>query len=158
MQPSAPSLLAHDPSTLAAAGNTETARMLRTLLGNLDGMVYRCRDDAEWTLEFVSEGVRRLTGYDAGDLLFIGKVGGSDGTAGECEDRQREQESSGHAAGLERKMSRPRRLETNRAASWPLTLFPAGSRRGENVPNPPFPGAPVMIPPPIPLLPGTQTS
>jgi len=53
---------------------SDTARMLRTLLGNLDGMVYRCRDDAEWTLEFVSEGVRRLTGYDASDLLFNKRV------------------------------------------------------------------------------------
>jgi diguanylate cyclase (GGDEF)-like protein/PAS domain S-box-containing protein len=74
MQPSAPSLIAHDPSTVATAGNNETARMLRTLLGNLDGMVYRCRDDSEWTMEFVSEGVRRLTGYDAGDLLFNKRV------------------------------------------------------------------------------------
>lgn len=44
--------------------------MLRTLLGNLDGVVYRCRDDEHWTMEFVSEGCRRLTGYDPDDLLF----------------------------------------------------------------------------------------
>jgi diguanylate cyclase (GGDEF)-like protein/PAS domain S-box-containing protein len=48
--------------------------MLRTLLGNLDGMVYRCRDDAQWTMEFVSEGVRQLTGYDASDLLLNQRV------------------------------------------------------------------------------------
>ena len=62
---------AHDP---AAPVSGETARMLKTLLGNLDGMVYRCRDDADWTMEFVSEGCRRLTGYDAADLLLNNRV------------------------------------------------------------------------------------
>jgi hypothetical protein len=38
-----------------------------------------------------------------------------------------------------------------------LTLFPAGSSGGEKVPSPPFPGAAVTIPPPIPLLPGSPT-
>ena len=47
----------------------DTARMLKTLLGNLDGMVYRCRDDHNWTMEFISEGCRRLTGYQPDDLL-----------------------------------------------------------------------------------------
>jgi diguanylate cyclase (GGDEF)-like protein/PAS domain S-box-containing protein len=47
----------------------EYARMMRTLVGNLDGMVYRCRNDEHWTVELVSEGCRRLTGYRPGDLL-----------------------------------------------------------------------------------------
>lgn len=54
--------------------NSETARMLKTLLGNLEGMVYRCRDDDSWTMEFISEGCRRLTGYDADDLLLNNRL------------------------------------------------------------------------------------
>jgi diguanylate cyclase (GGDEF)-like protein/PAS domain S-box-containing protein len=51
-----------------------TARMLKTLLGNLDGMVYRCRDDEQWTMEFISEGCVRVTGYQPDDLLFNNRV------------------------------------------------------------------------------------
>lgn len=67
LQPEAPA----DPSSFdSTVARGDTGRMLRTLLGNLDGMVYRCRDDADWTMEFVSEGCRALTGYDAQDLLL----------------------------------------------------------------------------------------
>src|SRR3954469_7611458 len=52
----------------------ETARMLRTLLGNIDGMVYRCHNDSQWTMEFVSEGCARVTGYQPSDLLFNNTV------------------------------------------------------------------------------------
>jgi diguanylate cyclase (GGDEF)-like protein/PAS domain S-box-containing protein len=54
------------------AGNDEreVARMLKTLLGNIDGMVYRCHDDEPWTMEFVSEGCARVTGYQPFELLF----------------------------------------------------------------------------------------
>ncbi|MDQ8022653.1 MAG: EAL domain-containing protein [Moraxellaceae bacterium] len=43
-------------------------RMLSTLERNLDGMVFRCSIDAHWTMQYVSEGCRALTGY-SGDAL-----------------------------------------------------------------------------------------
>ena len=48
-----PNLRSHDASALS----------LDLLLSNLPGVVYRCLNDEHWTMEFLSAGVEKLTGY-----------------------------------------------------------------------------------------------
>jgi PAS domain S-box-containing protein len=47
----------------------ERERVLRALMGRLPAMVYRCADDAQWTMEFVSAGSEELTGYRPEELV-----------------------------------------------------------------------------------------
>ncbi len=59
---------------VAEASLRESQRMLSTLMSNLPGMAYRRRNDADWTMEFVSEGCFDVTGYVASDLECSGHV------------------------------------------------------------------------------------
>ena len=54
---------------LAEAQRSEAERSLMQLLRNLPGVAYRCLYDEKWTMLYVSESFKRLTGYDAEAVL-----------------------------------------------------------------------------------------
>ena len=56
----------------------ESQRALSTLMSNLPGMAYRCRNDRNWTMDFVSEGCVDLTGYEAADIVHSHKISYAD--------------------------------------------------------------------------------
>ncbi len=56
--------------TIEASRRRESQRRMETLLSNLPGMAFRCRNNApEYTMEYVSEGLTTITGYDPDDLI-----------------------------------------------------------------------------------------
>ena len=65
----------------------ESERALSTLLGNLPGMAYRCRNDRQYTMEFVSRGCHDLTGYSPEDLLHNTRLAYADLIVPEDRDR-----------------------------------------------------------------------
>lgn len=51
----------------------ESDRKLRTLVDNTSGIVYRCKNDRDWTMEYISDGCEPITGYAPQEFLH-GKV------------------------------------------------------------------------------------
>ncbi|MEW6330654.1 MAG: PAS domain S-box protein [Pseudomonadota bacterium] len=47
----------------------ESYRTLATLMANLPGVVYRCRNDRDWSMEFISDGCLGLTGHAPDDFV-----------------------------------------------------------------------------------------
>ncbi|MBS0149843.1 MAG: PAS domain S-box protein [Nitrospira sp.] len=58
----------------------ESQRQLSTLMSNLPGFVYRCRNDRNWTFDYLSEGVSDLTGYTAQEYLVQRSISYGDNT------------------------------------------------------------------------------
>jgi PAS domain S-box-containing protein len=52
----------------------ESKRQLSTLMSNLPGMAYRCKNDKFWTMVFASDGCYPLTGYHRKELLHNQKI------------------------------------------------------------------------------------
>lgn len=65
----------------------ESERTLSTLIDNLPGIAYRCRNDADWTMEFISDRAFEITGYSAADLTLNRHA--SYGDVIHAEDRER---------------------------------------------------------------------
>lgn len=47
----------------------DSHRVLLTLIGNLPGIAYRCNNDPDWTIEYVSDACFELTGYHPPDFV-----------------------------------------------------------------------------------------
>ena len=48
---------------------SESTRKLNTMVNNLKGVVYRCVNDGNWTMEYISAGIEELSGYPAADFI-----------------------------------------------------------------------------------------
>ena len=52
----------------SAWNGIDSDRVLQVLVHNLDGLVFRCAIDEQWTMHYVSDGSRELTGYCPDEL------------------------------------------------------------------------------------------
>lgn len=46
----------------------ETNRKMNVLVDNLKGFAYRCSNDREWTMDFISKGISELSGYEQSEF------------------------------------------------------------------------------------------
>ncbi|MBU2447506.1 MAG: PAS domain S-box protein [Bacteroidetes bacterium] len=56
----------------------EQKRVFTTLVENLPGIIYRCSNDENWTMEYISSACEKLTGYKPDEIIGNRKVSFSD--------------------------------------------------------------------------------
>ena len=49
--------------------NEDIGSKVSRIFSNLPGFVYQCRNDKNWTMEFMSEGCMDVTGYSTDELI-----------------------------------------------------------------------------------------
>ncbi|WP_300460532.1 transporter substrate-binding domain-containing protein [Desulfobacula sp.] len=62
----------------AETAHKESERKLSTLIGNLPGMAYRCLNDENWTMLYLSDGCESLTGYTPSEIISNNRVSYND--------------------------------------------------------------------------------
>lgn len=58
---------------IATKALKDSQRVISNLIKNLPGIAYRCFNDKDWTMQFVSDGCYHLTGYEPSELLYNSK-------------------------------------------------------------------------------------
>ena len=53
----------------AEATLREREQRFRSLLTNISGAVYRCKNEPQWTMELISDAIKDITGYTADDFI-----------------------------------------------------------------------------------------
>ncbi|MEY3746708.1 MAG: hypothetical protein RL194_167 [Pseudomonadota bacterium] len=54
---------------ITEAGLRNNRHLLSTLINNTPGMIYRCKNDKQWSFEFVSDGCVDVTGYEPYEMI-----------------------------------------------------------------------------------------
>ncbi|MGB9835014.1 MAG: PAS domain-containing protein, partial [bacterium] len=57
------------PETPKATYPEDLADVLQSMLSALPGFVYRCENDPQWTMRYISPGCKELTGYDPEEII-----------------------------------------------------------------------------------------
>lgn len=89
----------------------ESQRQFSTMIDNLNGVVYRCLNDRYWTMEYMSDAIREITGYPAGD--FIGNAKRAYVTVIAAEDRKRIRSEINTAVKAKRRFTVEYRIRTS---------------------------------------------
>lgn len=58
--------------------DSKVEKRLRTIVNNLPGMAYRCRNNEDWTMNFVSNGSIELTGYHPSEIEYSAEIAFAD--------------------------------------------------------------------------------
>ncbi|MGH3033896.1 MAG: PAS domain-containing protein [Gaiellaceae bacterium] len=62
-------LLDIDQAKAAEAALRMSEQRFRALVANVPGAIFRCENEPEWTMEFVSDAIEEITGYPASDFV-----------------------------------------------------------------------------------------
>jgi PAS domain S-box-containing protein len=93
-------LAARVTAGLGAARLRANEALLRSLVANIPGAVYRCACDEDWTMEWLSDEIEQISGYPASD--FIGSAARTFASVIVADDREQVERSVMEAVDAER--------------------------------------------------------